>query len=123
MAINGKGNAKGIRSELLRFSLCPHPLTVSRSARHSRIWHGAGEPVSELRRPAQDFANGSFRNWANDTLLGHDALNEPGGRHVEGRVVDRDAGGGRRRAEAVCDLACVALLDGDVLARRQAEVK
>src|SRR5262249_1910864 len=63
--------------------------------------------------PPEDSPDRRGVGRADDALLGDDAGDELGGGDVEGGVVDVDAVGGRLAAEAVGDLARVALLDGD----------
>src|SRR5437868_7379619 len=59
---------------------------------------------------------------AGDAAVCDDGGDEFVGRHVEGGVLDGDAFGGETLVAYVCDLARVALLDWDLLARREREI-
>src|SRR5262249_15304916 len=83
----------------------------TRSSGSRRVsWMGLLQSERWLRNNAPDRG---FLDRLNDSFLGDDACNEAGRRDLEGGIVDLDALRSDGPAEAVGDLARIALLDGD----------
>ena len=93
----------------------PRSCRAGRRRRCAPAWHGLVRRGEDRLRFATDRLRGSSPTFdrPDDALLGDDAGDQLGRGDVEGGVVDVDAVGGGLAAEAVGDLARVALLDRD----------